>query len=371
MKIAKVSIHVVALDRNAVNTRYVAEDALAADLEITILRMETECGLVGWGETCTAPSYYLPTLASGARAAIAHAAPLILGADPRRINWIISRIDTAMRGQGPAKSAIEMTLWDLKGKAHGLPLVDIWGGRVVDDMPVMCLVDVDTPRRMLEETARYRTKGYKFYQHKIGEGSANDKIARIKMLMDDRRDDEIFWFDPNRAWTIQRGMAVLPMVAHLSPIIETPCESYEECKTLSKAVGLPMMLDEVMTGPDVMRRAAADGIIQSAVLKMSCTGGLRQHRHMLEVAQRHGVPCRIEDFYGSGLTLAAVSHLAQSLPAAATFALYDYHNEDVPVVKNPFRVESGRVKVPDNCAPGLGVEVDAEVIGNPVSKYML
>lgn len=66
MKIAKVSIHVVALDRNTVNTRYVVEDTLAADLEITILRMETECGLVGWGETCTAPSYYLPTLASGA-----------------------------------------------------------------------------------------------------------------------------------------------------------------------------------------------------------------------------------------------------------------------------------------------------------------
>lgn len=108
MKVMKISVHVVALDRKVVNTRYVADDSLAVDLESTILRMETACGLVGRGETCTAPSYDLPTLASGARAAIAHAMSLLLGSDRRRSNWIVSRIDTAMHGQGPAKAAIEI-----------------------------------------------------------------------------------------------------------------------------------------------------------------------------------------------------------------------------------------------------------------------
>ena len=371
MKITRISVHIVALDRNVVNTRYVSEDSLAVDLETTILRVETDTDLVGWGETCTAPSYYLPTLASGARAAIAHVVPLILGADPRRINWIMARIDTAMRGQGPAKSAIEMALWDLKGKAHGLPLVYLWGGPVAKDMAMMCVVDVGTPDQMLAETAHYRAQGYKFYQQKIGEGIAGDEIGRITTLMADKREDEIFWFDPNRAWTIAQGMAVLPRVVDLTPIIENPCETYEECKTLSKAMGLPMMLDEVLTGPDILRQAAKEGIIQSAVLKLSSTGGLRHHRQMLDVAQQHGLACRIEDFYGTGLTLAAVCHLAQSLPEAATFALYDFQNDDVPVVSNPFRMQNGRVSVPEDCGPGLGVSVDPHVIGAPVADYVL
>ncbi len=127
MKIIKLSTYVVSLDRNMVNTRYVSDDSLAVDLETTILRLETDNGIVGWGETCTAPSYYLPTLASGARAAIDHVSPLILGSDPTRVNDVMCRIDEAMRGQPPAKSAIEMALWDLAGKVHGVALVDMWG----------------------------------------------------------------------------------------------------------------------------------------------------------------------------------------------------------------------------------------------------
>ena len=84
---------------------------------------------------------------------------------------------------------------------------------------------------------------------------------------------------------------------------------------------------------------------------------------------RLGVPMRIEDFYGTGLTLAAVSHLAQGVPAAATFGLYDYHLPAAPVARNPFKVVAGRVKVPEDCAPGLGVEVDTGVIGDPVAEY--
>ena len=370
MKIDRISVFVVRHDAGIVNTRYVNTDKMSVDLETSILRVETDTGLSGWGETCTAPSYYLPTLASGARAAIGHIAPLLLGEDPRNPNRLMDVVRTAMRGQFPARSAVDMALRDLHGKILGIPLVDLWGGRAFSDLPVMCLVDEGSPELMLEETAAYRAQGYKLYQMKIGEGTAAYEIERIEALMADRRSDEQFWFDPNREWTFDKAMEILPHVAHLAPFIEQPCETYRECLAVARRCGIGLMLDEVMSDQDRLIQAASDGIVRVAVLKMSCTGGLTQHRQMAELAGHLGVPCRIEDFYGTGLTFAAVTHLAHSLPAATTYALYDYIDDRYPVVCNPLEVRNARVAVPDDAGPGLGCEVNETFLGEPVAEYV-
>lgn len=72
-----------------------------------------------------------------------------------------------------------------------------------------------------------------------------------------------------------------------------------------------------------------------------------------------------EDFFGTGITLAAVTHIAHTLPRWATFGLYDYHLPAVPVVRNPLPVVNGTVSVPDDAPAGLGVDIDDNVIGSP------
>lgn len=66
-----------------------------------------------------------------------------------------------------------------------------------------------------------------------------------------------------------------------------------------------------------------------------------------------------------------VSHLSQALPAAACFGLYDYHLPAVPVVRSPLPIINGRAKVPDDCAPGLSVSVNEEILGDPVMEFAL
>lgn len=369
MRITKLSIHVVILDKWNVETRYTMADKIGLSLQSSVIRLETDTGLVGWGETLTPPPYYHPTAPESARAAIGLVAPLVLGADPRTQRKVIEDIRFLLRGHEPAKSAIDMALWDLNGKAYDLPLVDLWGGRAIEDMPVLCLVNIGTPAQQVAQIQDYRDKGYSLFQIKIGMGDPDLEVARIEACMAAMQTGERCWFDANRAWNVDQAMRVMPRVKHLSPLIEQPCETYRDCVTVSRRTGMGLMLDEVIHEQDDLFRAAEDGVVDVAVLKMGATGGISQNRHLAEVGLRLGIPMRIEDFYGTGLTLAALCHLSQTLPATATFGLYDYHLPDVPVVKNPFPVIGGRVKVPEDCGPGLGIEVDLDVIGAPVSEY--
>ncbi len=371
MKITHLSVHVVELDAWNVGTRYTADDKLGFSLQSSIVRLETDCGLIGWGETLTPPSYYHPTSPESARAAIGLIAPLILGADPRCNRKILEDIRTMMRGHEPARSAVDMALWDLAGKAFGLPLVDLWGGRVVQDLPVLCLVNFAPPAEQAAQINHFRKMGYRLFQIKVGADDPAEDIARIESCMAAMQAGERCWFDANRAWSVDLAMQILPRVQHLAPLIEQPSETYRDCVTISRRTGMGLMLDEVIHDQDDLIRAVNDGIIDVAVLKMGTTGGISEHRHLAEVGLRLGVPMRIEDYYGTGLTLAAVCHLAHTLPEQATFGLYDYHLLEVPVVKNPFPVVNGRVRVPEDCAPGLGVDVDLSVIGKPRAEYRL
>ena len=369
MSIVKLSIYSVDLGAWGGESRYSRQQVLEAPLETVIVRLETGAGLVAWGESCVPPPYYHPTLSASAVEAIKYVAPLVLGSDPQRPRAIMDSIRQALRGHGPAKAAIDMALWDLCGKFHGLPLVDLWGGRVVEDMPVLAMVSIGTPDETLEQMLGYRENGYSIFQVKVGFGSAAEDIERIKRVTESLQPGERCWFDANRAWTLEQAMCVLPFVRHLAPLIEQPCETFRECKILSQRTGLGFMLDELISDQESFIQGVEQGVMDVAVLKMGSTEGLSQHRHLVELGLRLGIPMRIEDYYGTGLTLAAVCHLAQGVPAAATFGLFDYHLPEVPVAKNPFSVERGRVKVPEDCGPGLGIEVNEPLLGSPLADY--
>ena len=369
MSIERLSLYRVSLDTWSGESRYSSQQTLEAPVEANVVKLETADGLVGWGESCVPPPYYLPTLAAGAREGIKYVAPLVVGADPGRPRAVMEALRGAIRGHGPSKAAIDMALWDLWGKLQGAPLVDLWGGRVVEDMPVLAMVSIGSPDEIVARVEGYRAQGYALFQIKIGLGGAAQDIETITRVTAEMRPGERCWFDVNRGWTVDQAMQVLPQVAPLAPLIEQPCESYRECKLLAERFGLGLMLDELIDSQEAMTRAVLDGVMDVAVLKMGCTGGLSQHRHLVELGLRLGIAMRIEDFYGTGLTFAAVAHLAQGLPAAATFGLYDYHLPEVPLALNPLQVVDGRVTLPEDCGPGLGVEVNESILGEPIAVF--
>jgi L-alanine-DL-glutamate epimerase-like enolase superfamily enzyme len=91
-------------------------------LDASLVKIETDDGIVGWGEGTPWGHTYVPAHGPGIRAGIATMAPFILGLDPRRLLDIERAMDLALPGHLYAKSPIDMACWDIAGQAAGLPI---------------------------------------------------------------------------------------------------------------------------------------------------------------------------------------------------------------------------------------------------------
>ena len=97
-------------------------------LDASLVKIETDDGLIGWGEGTPWGHTYVPAHGPGIRAGIATMVPFILGLDPRRLLDIERAMDLSLPGHLYAKSPIDMACWDIAGQAAGLPIADLMGG---------------------------------------------------------------------------------------------------------------------------------------------------------------------------------------------------------------------------------------------------
>src|SRR6186997_978816 len=95
----------------------------------TIVGVETDTGLTGYGEVCPLGPFYLPAYAEGVRAGLRELAPHLLGCDPRELAKLNDLMDAALKGHPYVKTGIDIACWDILGKTTGLPVCQLMGGR--------------------------------------------------------------------------------------------------------------------------------------------------------------------------------------------------------------------------------------------------
>ena len=235
-------------------------------------------------------------------------------------------------------------------------------------MPVFAVIRIGPWAEMAGLLAEFRDQGYSRFQVKLAGKSVVEDATIIRQTLDLLEPHERVWFDPNRAWLVDDAIRVILAVRDLSPMIENPCETYEECRVVAKRTGVPFMLDEIVDSTRRFIEAIADGVMDVASLKLNTFGGLSKLRLVCDLGVELGVPMRIENYGGTGILLSAVTHLAQTLPVRYVFGLYDYVSPQLPLVRNPLEVCGGRISVPVEAGPGLGVDVDESLLGKPVAE---
>jgi L-alanine-DL-glutamate epimerase-like enolase superfamily enzyme len=337
-------------------------------LSSTVVRLTTEDGHIGHGETCPLGANYLPAHAAGARAALEELGPVLVGLDATDPVGVSRAMDGHLLGHGYAKSAADIACWDVLGQATGRPVCELIGGRRNERFPLYVAIPIGTPDAMRERAAELRSAGIHRFQLKLGGDPVQD-AARAVAIVEAADPGDVVIGDANGGWTLREAVTAARLMDGLPGyFLEQPCRTFEECLRVRDHTSLPMILDEVITDLPALLRAWEARALEGFNLKISRVGGLTNARLLRDVGEQLGLTVNVEDSWGGDLTTAAVSHLAASTsPDCLVMVSFmnDWTNEHV--AGHEPRSVDGFGAAPS--APGLGVAVDAEALGEPFATF--
>ncbi|HRF59321.1 MAG TPA: enolase C-terminal domain-like protein [Fimbriimonadaceae bacterium] len=333
----------------------------------TVVAIETDDGLVGYGEVCPLGPAYLPAYAEGARAGIAQIAPALIGVDPRELDVVNIRMDAALKGHPYAKSALDVACWDLLGKSTGLPVATLLGGQFGDAVVLYRAISQEDPETMARKVAGYRAEGYRRFQLKVG-GNADVDIERIRAVRAMLEPGDVLVADANTGWLPYDAMRVVAAVRDLDVAIEQPCATYRECRSIREHTDLPFVLDESIDSMEMLLEALRDRAMDVVNLKISKLGGLTRTRRLRDLCVAHGIAMTLEDSWGGDIVTAAIAHLAHSTPEKYRFTATDFNSYgSVSIAAGaPSRVDG---KFAASSEPGLGIHPHAPVLGDPIAVF--
>jgi L-alanine-DL-glutamate epimerase-like enolase superfamily enzyme len=330
----------------------------------TVVEVETNAGVTGWGEVCPLGPFYLPAYAAGVRAGLAELGPHLLGEDPRQLGKLNRRMDAALKGHPYVKSGLDMACWDILGKVTNQPVCILLGGRFGDDVRLYRAISQEAPETMAARIASYRTEGYTRFQLKVG-GDADTDIERIRAARAMLEPSDRLVADANTGWLMHDALRVVRAVRDMDVYIEQPCLSYEECLTVRRHCDHPFVLDEVVDSVDMLLRGHADRAMDVVNLKISKLGGLTKTRQLRDLCVSLGIAMTLEDSWGGDIVTAAIAHLAHSTPSEFQFTSTDFNSYVTTSIADgaPQR-NYGRMAA--STQSGLGIKPRLNVLGKSV-----
>ena len=337
-------------------------------LDATLIKIETDTGIIGWGEGTPWGHTYVPAHGPGIRAGIETMASFILGLDPRRVLDVERAMDLALPGHLYAKSPIDMACWDIAGKAAGLPIADLMGGGSRTPRPIASSVGAKTVEETREVIQRYRDRGYVAHSVKIG-GDVERDVARVRDVESIRLPGEIVLYDVNRGWTRQQALRVMQATEDLKVMFEQPGETLDDIAAIRPLHSAPVSVDESLVTLQDAARIARDGLAEIFGIKLNRVGGLTKAARMRDVALAHGIDMFVMATGGSVLADTEALHLAATIPdinCHAVWACQDMLTVDIADGRGP-RNKDGHLHLPEE--PGLGVEPNEDQLGHPVAVY--
>lgn len=347
------------------------------------LKITTKSGIVGWGE---------PVVEGKARTvetAVHEMADYIIGKSAENIEDIFQ---TLYRGSfyrgGPilssAISGIEQALWDIKGKAHGLPIYQFLGGAVRDTMRVYCWIGGDRPQNVAESALEKYGQGYTAVKMNAtpelcwidNYRIVDDVLARVASIRDKLGYAVDIALDFHGR--VHKGMAkvLIKELEQFHPMfIEEPvlCENEEAFRELKNLSSIPIATGErnfTRWGFKTMLTSGNVDIIQP---DLSHAGGILEVKKIAALAEAYDIAVAPHCPLGP-IALASCLHLDFCTPNAfiQEQSLGIHYNQgsdllDYITNKSAFNYENGYVKIPD--APGLGIDINEKKVREMSGKW--
>jgi D-galactarolactone cycloisomerase len=321
-------------------------------IDMLLVRIETDAGITGWGEA------FGHRIFPATRAAIdTLLGPMIVGRDASQIHAITDDLQRTLHGvgrNGPtiyALSGIDIALWDIAGKAAGLPLYRLLGGSRTDDLPAYAsLLRYGNAKAVARYTSQALERGYRHIKvHEI-------TLPEIKAARDAAGPGIPLMVDTNCPWTVAEAItmarALAPLDVHWLEEPVWPPENLAGLAEVRARGGLPTAAGENYGTAWEFRRAFEAGALTYAQPSVTKIGGVTELRRVMTLAESFGVTVVPHSaYFGPGL-LASI-HCIAAMPGGSLVERFycDFAENPLGEAIHP---KNGRIAVPQG--PGLGLD---------------
>ena len=330
------------------------------DAQSVIIKINTDKGLYGLGEANPTWRITGETQSINLAGAV-DLGKLLLNKDPLNIEERMREVDGFLVHNSTLRSAFDMALYDLLGKAAELPLYAVLGGGKrsfwTDNT-----IGLAAPEYMAEKAVQYKNEGFQAIKVKLGTPEKED-IQRVKKVREAIGEDLPIRIDANQGWDYKTAVNVLQALE--SEGIEY-CEQpvaywdYENMRRIKEKSSIGIMADESLFDHHDAFRLAAMGCCDYFNIKLAKSGGIHTALKINAVAEGAGIICMVGCMLETRLGLTAAAHLVSARPNIRYADLdgYLFLKED-PVIGGA-RYDVGQITLPD--APGHGADIDPDFL---------
>jgi L-alanine-DL-glutamate epimerase-like enolase superfamily enzyme len=326
-----------------------------------LVRIESEDGVVGWGEAASAPTMTGETVAS-MMAAVDHMAKKLLKRPAEDFAGVTAAMDSQLYGNSGAKAAIEIALHDLVGRATGQPVYALFGKKKRSSIAVLAVIGSENASADLHEARERRAAGYAAFKIKVGLSSPQADAERTRQICRVLREtgDCLVSADANQGFSVDEALLYLRAVADCGlDFFEQPVNAQDLPGMARVAAATQILIgaDEGIHSGDDVERHHAQQAGRGVSLKAIKLGGLGPLFDVSRLCDQLGMRVNISCKTGeSSVASAAALHVAAVVPAIAWGLTVTSPGLAEDVVVEPLAVANGHVAVSDR--PGLGIEVD-------------
>ncbi|MEU2422360.1 glucarate dehydratase family protein [Streptomyces sp. NPDC007851] len=288
-------------------------------------------------------------------------------------------VQTADKLRLSVVSGFEVACLDALGKALGLPVHALLGGKVRDAVeysaylfykwaahPAGVPAETDDwgaaldPAGVVAQARRFTERyGFTSFKLKGGVFPPDEEIAAVRALAEAFPGHPLR-LDPNGAWSVETSLKVAKELGDVLEYLEDPALGTPAMAEVAAGTDIPLATNMCVTTFGEIQEAFTKGAVQVVLSDHHYWGGLRNTQQLAAVCRTFGVGVSMHSNTHLGISLAAMTHVAATVPDLhhACDSHYPWQTEDVLTERLTF--DAGRVTVPD--APGLGVELDHEKV---------
>ncbi|MBI4923289.1 MAG: hypothetical protein HY834_16225 [Devosia nanyangense] len=344
-----------------------------------IIEVTTEDGIVGLGETYGG---------SAIEHAIATARPFVIGLDVMDFGVLLHRFAAFCIGYETAipavvRAGIEMAFLDAAGKAHGLPVYRLLGGKTRDLIQFGAYVfyryrddksstggESDAASILARTKELCARHGFTAVKLKGGVYAPMEELKAIEAIAAEFPNYPLRW-DPNAAWSVETSIRIANQLMWRKidlEYLEDPTSGLEGMSQVRAAVPIPLATNMCLVAYDQLAPGIRMHSVDVILSDLHFWGGFQQSRKMIAVAEAFNLGIGMHSDRELGISTAAMLHFAASTPYLAHAIDSHYHDQIDDVITSPFVYEDGCMRVPEG--PGLGVELDRDKLEKYHGDYL-